>query len=434
MIAIYKNYKLRNKYIKLNIVGSISIFIFFLLSTCHKCCAQSELINSLNTHLKPLKSFDFNSSSGDIESFIDQVGNVNIYALGEATHGTREFFLAKNRLIRYLITTKKINTIIIEGDFSGAISVDDYISKGEGNAKDAVRKLNIVFWQNQDFVDLVEWIKSYNEALDTREKVKFFGCDIKPKKILKDIIEGKVKFREKLSLECLKGLSLFSNYSILSKQKKTELNLAINELKIANLDESDHEKSELYKRSIKTIFQAISYFENKNGLRDKYMAENIKWILDTLTSEKKAVIWAHNLHISKTSAYEKIKPMGYFLKQHYKEFYYALGFAFHSGYISAINLSDNTIDKFYIPPTKYNKKSFENTLTECYTPNFFLDFNKASENILTYSFLVKNSVTRNIGSHYLHKGTNKINLVKPIFSIYDGIFFVKKSTETLVFK
>ncbi|MGY5132034.1 erythromycin esterase family protein [Streptomyces nigrescens] len=98
--------------------------------------------------------------------------------LGEATHGSHEFFTMKERVFRYLVEEKGFTTFALELSWSAGLQIDDYLQTGKGDArKIAEETLTNTPWDHEEFVSLIEWMRDYNRRHPGRT-VHFMGDDI----------------------------------------------------------------------------------------------------------------------------------------------------------------------------------------------------------------------------------------------------------------
>ena len=118
------------------------------------------------------------SSTVALRPLGDLVGNAHLVGLGEGTHGTREFYIIKSRLIRYFIEAKGFRTIAFEGNYDAVQSLDDYVLLGKGTPEGALAALNGFNWETDELVALLRWIRAYNLESRHQQKIRFVGVDV----------------------------------------------------------------------------------------------------------------------------------------------------------------------------------------------------------------------------------------------------------------
>ena len=114
-------------------------------------------------------------SSGDYDPLLARIAEARFALLGEASHGTREFYQERAEITKRLITEKGFNAIAVEADWPDAYRVNRYV-RGLGNDTDAAEALSDFrrfpswMWRNTEIVDLVEWLRAHNDALEAKER------------------------------------------------------------------------------------------------------------------------------------------------------------------------------------------------------------------------------------------------------------------------
>lgn len=119
----------------------------------------------LAAHVTPLRDVRVPSTGiaddADLDLFADIVGDARIVALGESTHGTREFFLVKHRLLEFLVRKLGFTVFAIEANQLAVEKINRYVQGGDGTARDVMRVMFRV-WNTEEMLELVEWMRAYN--------------------------------------------------------------------------------------------------------------------------------------------------------------------------------------------------------------------------------------------------------------------------------
>jgi erythromycin esterase len=160
------------------------LFVFNILTAA----CSPEVEESLNqggtgTTIKlPASGISALQSEQDLDVLLSQIGNARYVLLGEASHGTAEFYTWRSAITRRLIREKGFNIIAVEGDWPAAYEVNRYI-RGEQNAATAAGALQSFqrwptwMWANQEIATLTEWLRQYNQG-QTSNPVGFYGLDM----------------------------------------------------------------------------------------------------------------------------------------------------------------------------------------------------------------------------------------------------------------
>jgi erythromycin esterase-like protein len=140
--------------------------------------ADNQIISLIRKHAHPLTG-----TKNDYSPLLDEIGDASLVLLGEATHGTSEFYAIRAEITKELITKKGFQTIGIEADWPDAYQVHRYI-QGQKTAETSMQALDGFkrfpqwMWRNTQMVDLVSWLYHYNEKLSPEKKVGFYGLDL----------------------------------------------------------------------------------------------------------------------------------------------------------------------------------------------------------------------------------------------------------------
>lgn len=287
----------------------------------------------LKQNIYPIKSVDLKEKNSDDLKFLSGlIGNSKIVALGESTHGSREVFLMKNRLVKYLTENLDFDIFSLEAYMPESYQMNQFTLNNKGYLLDYLKNIGFWTWKTEEIEQLIKWMKEYNS--DSNKKIQFTGFDMQSYKgsisVLKKFFD-----EESVTTEKINGLeSLLKRLDESRKEKKAidsvfleDINKQIQSIRIEipKLGINDYQSEWLYRN-----LRIIEQFLDKNPIsRDKYMAENILWIKKH-NPDSKMVLWAHNEHIKKTEA-----KMGEFLQQELKEDYLSFGFAFYQGNYTA---------------------------------------------------------------------------------------------------
>jgi erythromycin esterase len=120
----------------------------------------------------------------DLDPLLDYIGDARFVLLGEATHGTSEYYLWRMRISQRLIREKGFSFIAVEGDWPDCYRVNRYIKGYQGAGNSAYDVLNTYerwptwMWANWEVVALVEWLRRYNAQQPDEKKVGFYGLDV----------------------------------------------------------------------------------------------------------------------------------------------------------------------------------------------------------------------------------------------------------------
>lgn len=139
---------------------------------------ETEIVCYLKKHSIPLKSIaPADEDYSDLELLKQLIGDARIVGLGEATHGSHEFAQVRDHLARFMIREMNFNGVIMEVPGAKAEKVDEYIHEGKGEVYSLLSGLEYWVDNIQEVVDMVEWMKKYNQD-NPQKQISFKGCDI----------------------------------------------------------------------------------------------------------------------------------------------------------------------------------------------------------------------------------------------------------------
>src|SRR5262249_23477654 len=114
----------------------------------------------------------------DLQPLRSAVGKARIVSLGEATHGTHEFFQLKHRVLEFLATEMGFSVFAIEANWPESLAVDDYVFKGQGDPEKVLAGLGFWTWDTQEMLEMIRWMRRYNEDPGHTRKLRFYGFDM----------------------------------------------------------------------------------------------------------------------------------------------------------------------------------------------------------------------------------------------------------------
>ena len=274
--------------------------------------------------------------------------STKVIALGEAAHGNKEFQELKLDVLKHLVSTSDVRSFSLEADWGEGMAVNAYIHGKEGSAFDIVKSMSFSIYRTKEMIDLIEWMKVYNESAPDGEKLNFYGFDMQnPDKSLKFIVEycKKQKILSDIDLE----KSLFPMTPDNIKNISDILDGIAAKMTEEYTDEEDYIETAPYLQVVNAFRQSVEYYKlmlsdpvKSIQARDGYMAENVQWIqeYEEKLGHSKIFISGHNGHISFSSP--SYITMGHNLKEHYNDSYFAIGTDF---YYTDVNVPDFENDR-----------------------------------------------------------------------------------------
>jgi len=130
----------------------------------------------LERHAIPVNSADPYVDDPNLSTLAEIIGDARIVGMGEATHGTTEFWQIRQKLSKYLVEEMGFTAILHEAPFPNSLYIDAFVTEGEGNALEAHQKLG--YWRYQEMQDLIVWMRNYNLQRDPQDPpLHYYGYD-----------------------------------------------------------------------------------------------------------------------------------------------------------------------------------------------------------------------------------------------------------------
>jgi len=423
---------------------------------------SQEDLGMLKSVIHPITIENAKNDSLQFDFLNEKLKNIEVIGLGEATHGTKEFFELKNKMFKYLVENQDVKLFGIEANFADCYDINKYVLTGEGNAKEALSRNGYWVWQSQEVLDLIEWMKDYNKGKTSNQKIQFYGYDMQDAtscvvwldKYLskyipafnKNLLPEKIE-ENKTALRELddKGLDEMQKRN-LNKLKKLEEFVLSQRTELFFKDSTDYKFAT---QTIAVLRQKLNYFREKDfktaySYRDSSMTQNIKWIRGT-NNNGKIMLWAHNGHIGKGSFSDDFKSgnwMGTHLNNLYGKKYYNIGFSFsEGGFVSQSPSSTNVfylmysftksifkdepwpVSNNYVKP--HSKSYLTNAFSQLNTPIFYIDFMDIANKKTLKDFINKEYEHYEAGAVYINErsalwSTN-------LYEYFDAIIYVDKT-------
>ena len=312
--------------------------------------AAPEVIAWIKRAAIPIATADPEHNVADLEPLGQLVGDARVVALGEATHGTREFFQLKHRVLEYLVAKKNCTVFSIEANFPESLAVNEYVLTGKGDPAKALAGMYFWTWDTEEVRDLIAWMRLWNSDPRHKKKVQFLGFDMQTatvgaQHVLAYLKKVDATFAGKLEapLAPLASLQAERGVAKLPAADQEALARAVADL-VAGFDAN---KARWIKRSSvaawalarqEAVVVAQAEGERRGGVngfawRDQSMAANIRWIAERLPRNERIFVWAHNGHVNLDPTGTS---MGSHLARDFGKDYLTVGFVFDHGHFQAM--------------------------------------------------------------------------------------------------
>lgn len=363
----------------------------------------------------------------NLDNLMRRIGDSRVVLLGEASHGTSEFYDMRARITKELIEKKGFTIIAVEADWPDAARVDQYIhSKPQDPLLEETpfTRFPTWMWANHSVLEFSHWLKSYNDAVsDTGRKIGFYGLDLYS---LSSSIEAVLNYLQAVDPEtaevarmrygCLTPWAsdpgMYGQVAITRQFRECEKDVlaTLQDLLEKRLDYTlaDGEKFFDAAQNARLVADAERYYRtmyyaenNSWNQRDQHMFDTLQSVLEFKGSESKAVIWEHNSHIGDARATQMSARgefnIGQLCRQKYGDAAYLIGFGTDHGTVAAASEWGGPMEVKVVQPAHID--SYERVCHEVATDNFLLPLRDPLQ-LLTRKKLLVERLERAIGVIY----------------------------------
>jgi len=123
---------------------------------------DSEIIEWVRQNSVPIEHVEAENGFSDLRPLKEVLKDVKVVGLGENTHGTREFFQVKHRLLEFLVMEMGFQGFAIEASYANCMPINDYVLHGMGNRETVLTGQGYVVWDTQELSEMIDWMRAYN--------------------------------------------------------------------------------------------------------------------------------------------------------------------------------------------------------------------------------------------------------------------------------
>ncbi len=366
----------------------------------------------------------------DFDPLLKAGGDARFVLIGEASHGTHEFYRLRAQITKRLIAEQGFNAVAVEADWPDAYRVNQYV-RFESEDEDAIdalagfQRFPAWMWRNADVLDFIGWLRNYNEHRQS-QRAGFYGLDLYS---LHASIRAVLDFLDKVDPDAARRAryrySCFENFGEdtqaygyaasfgLSKSCENEAigqwmemrrragDLARRDGRVARDAFFFAEQNARLVKNAEEYYRAMFHERVSSwNLRDSHMAETLDALAHHLGPKSKIVVWAHNSHLGDARATEMGQRgelnLGQLVRQRYGKDAVLVGFTTYHGTVTAASGWDGPAERKHVQPALPG--SYEALFHETGIPNFLLLLGGEEE---TASLLREPRLERAIGVIYL---------------------------------
>lgn len=361
--------------------------------------------------------------TADLTPLLARIGDARVVLIGEASHGTSQFYRMRDRISRTLIERKGFNFVAIEGDWPDAARIDHYVRHREYRPSEwtAFARFPTWMWRNKEVRAFVDWLRDYNaDKILLQSRVAFHGLDLYS---LYDSIRFVLRYLDDVDPESAKVArerygcltpwqsdpATYGHAALTGRYPTCEGDVAqaLKDLLKKRQAYAAHD-GERFLDAVQNArlvadaerYYRIMYYGSRASwnLRDEHMFNTLKTLLGHHGEHSKGIVWAHNSHIGDAAATEMSargeRNIGQFCREEFGKSCFAIGFGTDHGTVAAASEWDGPMQIKDVRPSV--KQSIERLCHDSATPHFMLSLRDAAHS----EGLLKPRLERAIGVIY----------------------------------
>jgi erythromycin esterase-like protein len=345
----------------------------------------------------------------DLDPLVDRIGSARYVLLGEASHGTADYYDWRRRLSERLIAEKGFNFIAVEGDWPDCYRVNRYV-KGRADSGESAQQVLHEFgrwptwmWANEEAVELAEWLRGHNDNLPEQRKAGFYGLDVYSLWESMDAVIHYLKTAAPDAIDAARqAFECFEPFDY-DPQEYARATMWVPETceqEVVNLlqeirrqapryehdgreDHFNAEQNALVIRNAEHYYRTMVRGDASSwNLRDGHMVETLNRLMAHHGPDAKAIVWEHNTHVG-DARYTDMADDGMFnvgqlvRQQHLDQGVMLVGFSSYRGTVIAGDSWGAPMRKMPVPPGRPG--SWEEALHDAVGVNSLLLFDGISE-------------------------------------------------------
>ncbi len=344
----------------------------------HEDTLPTGVREGLRDATTPLLTTDPMTTTADLAPVGDRLADADVVGLGEATHGTREFFELKDRILRHLVAERDVRAVAIEAPLPETMGLTDYVLDGEGHPREALAGLGSWVWEVESFLATIEWLRAFNADRPPGDRVAFYGFGAwhthEAVERLRDhfeTVDSAVLDRAGDDLHAVDdgsngqhGVDDVHEWIAAAERVVGTLRDHLDDRRAAHVVATSERAWTRARRYVAAIEQILNKTKTLDGfegdvgdpteylrrmrreeLPGRTMADNVAWVRDHVDADT-LVLWAHDAHLNRDgfrlpNTDATAPNLGRYLSERHGEDYYALGFSFAQGGFQAVSEDDD---------------------------------------------------------------------------------------------
>jgi erythromycin esterase-like protein len=347
---------------------------------------DAALIGEIQSLARPLRNPD------DLDPLIEAIGDSRYVLLGEASHGTSEFYTWRAEISKRLIVEKGFSFVAVEGDWPDCYSVNRYVKSLDGYTAEKVlhafARWPTWMWANREICDFVEWIRNHNVGMPEQREAGFYGLDVYSLwESMHAVLEYLERMDPELARTARRAYSCFEPYEEDAQEYARATALvptsceaeAVSILRALRTRASEFrddgrdaffnaEQNALVARNAELYYRTmVRGGPGSWNVRDNHMVETLNRLMTHHGRNSKAIVWEHNTHIGDARFTDMARSgmvnVGQLARQeHERDGVVLVGFGTHRGSVIAGREWGARMEKMSVPEAR--EGSYEHAMKE----------------------------------------------------------------------
>jgi len=320
----------------------------------------------------------------DLDPLLERIGDARYVLLGEASHGTSEYYQLRARISQRLIREKGFSFIAVEGDWPDCYQVNQFVRGSDAGGRTAREVIESFarwptwMWANHEIVQLANWLHKHNEGLDDQRKVGFFGLDVYS---LWESLYALMGYLRRSGTEALpaarRALQCFEPYgedaqryaratALVPTSCEDEVVRLLREMRARKDPDRNGGYDDFFtaEQNALVVKNAESYYRamvqggpESWNIRDRHMTETLERLMEHHGPNAKAIVWEHNTHIGDARATDMADDgmvnVGQLVREHHaSNEVFLVGFGSYQGSVIAAPEWEAPMEKMDVPPSQ----------------------------------------------------------------------------------
>lgn len=364
--------------------------------------------------------------SADLQPLLGRIGDARVVLIGEASHGTSEFYRMRCKITKALIEQQKFDFVAIEADWPDAYRIHDFVThkqREEPHYWEAFSRFPTWMWRNQEVLEFIHWLRDFNLKRPREKRVGFYGLDLysmftsihRVVRYLKRVDPAAAELARQ-RYGCLtpwqQDPAAYGQATLTHRYRSCEEHVVqmLRDMATRRMEAAVRDGEELFDAQLNAQLVAdaeryyrIMYYGSDESWnhRDRHMFQTLLLLQRRYGPESKAVVWEHNSHLGNAAATQFGRHgqinVGQLCREQFGDEMYAIGQGTDHGTVAAASHWDGKVEFKQVRPSVTD--SYERLMHLTEMDQFFLPLTKSKDQSLT-SALTSQRLERAIGVIY----------------------------------